>query len=83
MAGTPENRSDVARLLAQINAEYHSAQSGLSGLSSGSARHDFITARTENIGRCHEQLVALVGPDQAISIIAHTIWSPSDQGAPT
>ncbi len=80
MGGTSENRSEVARLLAQISAEYQAAQYGLSGLSSGGARHDFITAKAESIGRCHEELIELVGPDQAISIIANVIWSPADQG---
>ena len=80
MSGESENRSEVARLLAQISTEYQAAQNGLSGLSSGGARHDFISARTENIGKCHEALTELVGPDQAISIIANAIWSPADQG---
>lgn len=45
-----EQRSEVASLLAQISAEYQAAQRGLSGLSSGGARHDFISAKTENTG---------------------------------
>ena len=80
MFGENGQHSEVARLLAQISAEYQSAQRGLSGLSSGGARHDFISARTENIGKCHEELTALVGHEQAISIIANVIWSPADQG---
>lgn len=80
MSGESGNRSEVARLLAQISTEYQAAQNGLSGLSSGGARHDFISARTENIGKCHEELTELVGPDQAISIIANVIWTPADQG---
>ena len=75
-----KHHSEVARLLSQISAEYEAAQRGLSGLSSGGARHDFITAKTETIGRCHEELIELVGSDQAISIIANVIWSPTDQG---
>jgi hypothetical protein len=81
MGSTHENHSEVARLLMQIRAEYQAAQCGLSGLSSGGARHDFIAAKTENIGKCHEELVELVGSEQAISIIAQTIWSPADQRA--
>ena len=80
MGRTPENHSEVARLLEQISAEYQAAQYGLYGLSSGGARHDFIAARTETIGKYHEELVDLVGSDQAISIIANVIWSPTDQG---
>ena len=80
MVKLSENRSEVARLLAQISAEYEAAQHGLLGPSSGGARHDFILARTETISRCHGELVDLLGPDQAISILANTIWSPADQG---
>jgi len=72
--------SEVASLLAQISAEYQAAQFGLSGLSSGAARHDFISARTENIGKCYEELSGLIGQEQANSIIANVIWSPADQG---
>lgn len=62
--------SEVARLREQIQAEYQSAQQGLSGLASGTARHDFITTRTEHLGTLHEQLAELVGPDEAIAILA-------------
>lgn len=75
--------SEVARLLRQIDQEYQASKLGLEGLASGTARHDFIAAKTENIGKCHEQLVELIGPEQAISIIANTIWSPTDQGMPS
>ena len=80
MSEERKHRSEVASLLAQISAEYQAAQRGLSGLSSGGARHDFISARTEKIGKCHEELVELVGPEQAISIIANVIWSSTDKG---
>ena len=73
-------QSKVAQVRQQIQAEYEAATQGLSGLASGTARHDFIHARTENIGKCHEQLAQLVGPEQAISIIANTIWTAADQG---
>lgn len=76
-------QSEIAQIRAQIQAEYEAAEQGLSGLSSGTARHDFISARTENIGKCHDQLVKLLGPEQAISIIANTIWSSTEQGSAT
>jgi hypothetical protein len=58
------NESDVQRLLAQIDQEYQSALLGFSGISLGTSRHDFITARMEGIGYCHEQLVELVGDEE-------------------
>jgi hypothetical protein len=69
MLGAHEQRSEVMRLLAQITEEYKAAQNGLTGLASGTARHDFITARMENMGQLHSQLQTIVG-DAAIAMIA-------------
>ncbi len=69
MLGANEQRSEVARLLAQISSEYEAAQRGMSGLAYGNAKHDFITARMENMGQIHNQLHRLVG-DVAIAMIA-------------
>lgn len=69
MLGAHEQRSEVVRLLAQITEEYKAAQNGLTGLVSGTARHDFITARMENMGQLHSQLQTIVG-DAAIAMIA-------------
>jgi len=74
MLGAEEQRSEVAQLLSQISEEYEAAQRGLSGLSSGSSRHDFITARMENMGRIHTQLHSIVG-DAAIAMIADQLNS--------
>jgi hypothetical protein len=73
-------QSDVAQILKQIEQEYQASKRGLEGLASGTARHDFIQQRTENIGRCHEHLSKLIGPEQAIALIANTIWTPTEQG---
>lgn len=78
-----DNQSEVAQILRQIDHEYQASKLGLTGFASGSARHDFITAKTEAIGKYHEHLVDLIGPEEAIVIIANTIWSPTDQGALT
>lgn len=72
MLGADAQRSEVARLLSQISEEYEAAQRGLSGLSYGTLRHDFITARMENIGQLHTQLHSLVG-DVAIAMIAEQL----------
>jgi len=69
MLGAESQRSEVARLLAQIDAEQQSARRGLSELAQGVARHDFITAKMEHIGELHSELHALVG-DVAIAMIA-------------
>jgi len=69
MLGAQEQRSEVARLLSQISTEYEAAQRGLTGLAYGTSKHEFITARMENMGRLHGQLQTLVG-DIAIAMIA-------------
>ena len=64
-----QHRSEVARILAQIGAEYEASHNALHGLAQGTTRHAFITARMENMGALHEQLKELVG-DGAIGMIA-------------
>jgi hypothetical protein len=72
--------SEVTQLLRQIEQEYQASKRGLEGLASGTARHDFIQKRAENIGQCHEHLSELIGPEEAIALIANTIWTPTEQG---
>lgn len=72
--------SEVARLRQRIIEEYEAAKRGLSGLASGVSHHTFITTRMENLGMIHEQLIELVGPDEAITLMAQTIWKKEDQG---
>ena len=69
MLGAHEQRSEVARLLSQINAEYEAAQRGITGLAYGTSKHEFITARMENMGQLHGQLQLLVG-DISIAMIS-------------
>ena len=75
-----ENKSEVAQLRQQIQQEYEAAQSGLSGFATGIARHDFITKRMEHLAGLHAELEKIVGPNEAIAIVANTIWTPVDQG---
>ena len=63
--------SEVARLLAQIEAEYLAAKQGLSGFAE-TARHAAITARMETMGRLHKNLQEIVGVD-AIKLIAERL----------
>lgn len=75
MASAKNNEcpGEVARLLRQIELEYEAAQRGLSELAAGTARHDFITARMERIGTCHESLKQLVGEQEASEILTETL----------
>src|SRR5579875_1107418 len=47
-----KNGSEVARIRQQIEEELEAMQLGFSGLAAGSARHDFIRARMEQVGNC-------------------------------
>lgn len=72
MLGADEQRSEVARLLAQITAEYEAAERGLTGLAMGVSQHDFITARMEHMGQLHSELQTLVG-DAATAMVAEQL----------
>lgn len=76
-------KSEVAWRLEQIKQQYEAAQRGLSGLAQGSARHMFISARMQSMGRIHEELQRLVGPEQAIRLVAEALQehagSPGNQ----
>lgn len=58
----PVNQSEMRRLLQCIEQEYQAAQAALTGYAV-TARHDFITARLENMGRARDHLQQLVGDD--------------------
>ncbi|MBV9231085.1 MAG: hypothetical protein JOZ18_17375 [Chloroflexi bacterium] len=65
--------SEVARIRAQIQAEYEAAERALYSFAEGSARHKFITARMERMEACVDELVTLVGLEEAAAILAETL----------
>ncbi len=65
--------SEVARLCRQITLEYEAAQRGMTGAAYGTAQHAFITARMENMSRYHQELTTVVGPEEAIKLVAETL----------
>lgn len=65
-------KSEVARILAQIELDYVSANNGLRGLSSGNARHSFITARMEHMTMLQQTLEEKIGR-RAGKMIAHRL----------
>ncbi|HLJ36498.1 MAG TPA: hypothetical protein VKU38_22765 [Ktedonobacteraceae bacterium] len=66
-----ESKSEVARLRRQIEEEYAAAQRGLCGFAV-TAQHAFITARMENVWLFREQLVPLVGEDEATRLMCES-----------
>jgi len=77
-----KQKSEVAQLLQQISLEYEAATRGLTGLSAGSTKHSFITARLERIGVYHEQLVSLVGEVQATQLVIEQASQKQEDSTP-
>lgn len=78
-----ENKSEVARLMRHIELEYEAAQRWMYGFAAGVGKHEFITARMENIGRCHEQMKELVGEQEAVRALAQALEQADDQNETT
>jgi hypothetical protein len=68
-----ENKSEVARVLEQIELEFQAAQRSLYGLAFGTAKHEFITNKMEQMGKLHEKLQTMVGEEQAVKLLAETL----------
>jgi hypothetical protein len=74
-----QNKSEVARLRAQIEAEYAAAYAGLHGLSAGSSRHDTIQAKIARAQEYSEQLIAALGEQEAMPLIVEAMDLASRQ----
>lgn len=74
-----QNQSEVQRLLAQIDREYEAAQNGLSGLAQGTAQHNFINARLENMEYARQELEKLVGPKKAVELVVERMNKQADK----
>ena len=77
-----ESKSEVARLMRQIELEYEAAQRGMHGFAAGAGKHEFITTRMENMGRCHEKLVTLVGEREATKALAEALEQAGNEPTP-
>jgi hypothetical protein len=77
-----KQKSEVAQLLQQITLEYEAATRGLVGLSAGYAKHNFITARLEQIGAYHEQLASIIGEVQATQLVIELAEQQQEDSAP-
>jgi len=77
-----KSKSEVARIKRQIELEYEAAQRLMYGFAAGAGKHEFITARMENMGRCHEQLVTLVGEQEATKAFAQALEQAGNEPTP-
>jgi hypothetical protein len=67
--------SEYKRLQQQIDLEREAAQRGLTGLSSGSARHAFITARMMRMAQYIQQLKAQGKHEEARALLLNDdLW---------
>jgi hypothetical protein len=74
-----ENNSEVARLMRQIRAEHESAQRGLTGIAEGTARHVFINAHIERMGKLKDELGKELSDAEALAIICRMLLSTDDE----
>jgi len=56
------NQSEIARIREQLDAECEAARNGMYGYAETS-KHEFITARMENMSKLHDELRELVGEE--------------------
>jgi lipopolysaccharide/colanic/teichoic acid biosynthesis glycosyltransferase len=67
-------KSEVANLMQQIQVEYEAAQSGISGYAQVTT-HASIEARERNIDGLRNQLVTLIGDEEATAMIFHQVYN--------
>lgn len=72
-------QSEIARLRHQIAQDYEAAVRGLSGLAQGTARHRLHRAHMNQVGQYREQLVPLVGEQEASRIIGELYTEAMEQ----
>ncbi len=63
------NMSDVARLRWQIIQEMEAMRQVFDGYAAGSARHEFIHARMQNINGYQEHLAEYIGKNDAATTV--------------
>ena len=70
------NNSEVARLVAQITAEYEAAQHAMYGLASCTAQHSFITARMVRMEALRCELADKIGEREAMAAMWEALEQP-------
>ncbi len=63
------NNSEIAQLRERIALECQASWAALYALNSGTAQHQFISARFKRMEQCHQRLTQLVGEEQATDIL--------------
>lgn len=74
--------SEIAQLRQRIELELLAMRRGLSGLSSGTARHEFIHARMDQVGRCQDCLADQVGEHTAATMVCQLYVQTMENDVP-
>jgi len=75
------HKSEVAEVRQQITVELDAMRQGLLGISTGTARHAFIHARTERIGACQDTLANSIGEQAASQVVCTAYMQVMEQDA--
>ena len=67
-----QNKSDVARLKQQLDAECEAAQLAMHGYAEV-AKHAIITHHMENVGMLHDELIERVGEEEATEMLVRAM----------
>lgn len=62
------SKSEVARLMARIDAEVEASCRGLYGFAYGTSQHEIINAKMERLGQIQEELTETLGQEKAIQM---------------
>lgn len=63
------NKSEIAHIMQEIDAEYESAVQGMQGLAQGTSQHEFMTQKTENFARRFIALGEKEGDEVALQVL--------------
>lgn len=77
-----QQKSAVAQLRAQIEAEHQSCVWALNGLSSGNSQHAFISRRMRHMDLSYKGLEQIIGEEQATDILCAVFDTTPNRLAP-
>jgi hypothetical protein len=74
-----QNQSEVAQLRKQLEQEYEAMLRGMHALAAGTARHDFIRERMDNVSNYQARLAKVVGDVDAALIVGSTYYQIAEK----
>jgi hypothetical protein len=74
-----QNQSEVAQLRKQLEQEYEAMLRGIHGLAAGTARHDFMRERMDNVSNYQARLAKVVGDVDAALIVGNAYYKVANE----